>query len=65
MSTIYLAEFSTQTRRISESWADYSVELRRLATKAYPDMDTKVTEQIALSPILHIANSLNTNLQKH
>ena len=49
---LYLAEFSTRKRTISESWADYAEDLRRLSTKAYPDLDSKATEQIALTQFI-------------
>ena len=49
---LYLAEFSTRKRTISESWANYTEDLRRLFTKAYPDLDSKATEQIALTQFI-------------
>ena len=46
---LYLAEFSTRRRRPTESWKDFAEDLRRLASKAYPDLDNSATEQIALT----------------
>lgn len=46
---LYLAEFSTRTRLPSETWPDYAEDLRRLATKVYPDLVADATEQIALT----------------
>ena len=44
---LYLANFSTRHRNISESWAEYAEDLRLLATKAYPNLDSTATEQFA------------------
>ena len=49
---LYLAEFPTRKRTISEHWADYAEDLLRLSTKAYPDLDSKATEQIALTQFI-------------
>lgn len=46
---LYLAELMTRKRGPAESWFDYAEELRRLAVKAYPDLDSLATEQIALT----------------
>ena len=49
---LYLAEFSTRKHTISENWAHYAEDLCRLSTKAYPDLDSKATEQIALTQFI-------------
>ena len=49
---LYLAEFSTRKRRPNEHWADYAEDLRRLSSKAYPDLEDKATEQLALTQFL-------------
>ena len=49
---LYLADFSTRHRRTSESWIEYAEALSWLATKAYPDLDSKAHEQIALTQFL-------------
>ena len=42
-------EFSTRKRRPTESWSDFAEDLRRLASKAYTDLNNTATEQITLT----------------
>ena len=49
---LYLTEFSTRKCTISKNWAGYAEDLCRLSTKAYPDLDSKATEQIALTQFI-------------
>ena len=50
---LYLAEFTTRTKKLSESWMTYGEELRWLAAKAYPDLTVGAHEQLALTHFLH------------
>ena len=49
---LYLAELSTRKRTVSENWSDFAEDLRRLSAKAYPDLGSEATEQIALTHFL-------------
>ena len=57
---LYLAEFATRKRRPRETWTDFGEDLRRLAIKAYPDLDIAATEQIALTHF--IANIIDPQI---
>ena len=55
---LYLAEFSTRRRRPTESWTDFAEDLRRLASKAYPDL---VSATIQLETYLTTSRMTNVN----
>ena len=46
---VYLSMLSTRRKKLSESWSELADDLRRLATKAYPLLNTIATEQLALT----------------
>ena len=48
----YLAELQTRAKQPGESWADFADDLKQLADKAYPDLDDKAREQLALTRYL-------------
>lgn len=52
---LYLADLSTCMKRPSESWMEFAEELTWLAGKAYPELDGKAHEQLALT---HFLNSI-------
>ena len=45
---LYKAEFETRKKQKSESWADFSDDLRRLDDKAFPKLQIKAREELAL-----------------
>ena len=49
---LYKAEFETRRKKKLESWADFSDDLRRLADKAFPTLQVKAREELALSRYL-------------
>ena len=61
---LYLSEFSTRIdnvvyiiygtrkRKTGEGWAEYADELRVLADRAFPDLDGKARERLALNQYL-------------
>ena len=49
---LYLTELSTRRRRPTESWANFADDLRRLSSRAYPDLGQKATDQLALTHYL-------------
>ena len=59
---LYLADFSTRSRRPVESWMEYAEELRWLAAKAYPELSTKAHEQLALTRFLSSITDAQTIL---
>jgi hypothetical protein len=40
---LYVAELFSRKQKHTESWADYAEDLRRLSSKAYPDLDGVAT----------------------
>ena len=46
---LYLSKFSTRKRK---TWAEYANELRVLADKAFPELEEKAREQLALNQFL-------------
>ena len=53
----YLSEFGTRKRKPGEGWAEYADELRVLANKAFPELEEKAREQLALNQFLsHLDN---------
>ena len=46
-----------RTKRPNEGWADFAEELRHLTEKAFPGLDTKSIEQMALSQYLGRLNN--------
>ena len=49
---LYLSEFGTRKRKAGEGWAEYADELRVLADRAFPDLDDKARERLALNQYL-------------
>ena len=49
---LYLSEFSTKKRKVGEGWAEYADELRVLADKAFPELEEKARERLALNHYL-------------
>ena len=49
---VYKAEFESQRKRKTESWGDFGDELLRLVDKAFPKLQFKGKEQLALSRYL-------------
>ena len=49
---LYKAEFDTRKKQKSESWADFSDDLRRLVDKAFPKLQAEAREELALSRYL-------------
>ena len=57
---LYLSEFSTRKRKSGEGWAEYADELRVLADKAFPELEEKAREQLALNQYLsHLQVAFN------
>ena len=52
--TRYQAELQTRRRKKDESWADTADNLRVLAFKAYPDLEDKARERLALNAYLSL-----------
>lgn len=50
---LYLADFSTRTKKLTESWVEYADELRGLVEKAYPDLSAAAHEQLALTQLFN------------
>ena len=50
---LYLADFSTRTKKLTESWVEYADELRGLVEKAYPDLSAATHEQLALTQLFN------------
>ena len=50
--TRYQAELQTRRKRKEENWADLADNLRTLADKAYPDLEDKARERLALNAYL-------------
>ena len=49
---LYKAEFNTRKKQKSESWADFSDDLRQLVNKAFPKLQAEAREELALSRYL-------------
>ncbi len=49
---LYAAEFQARRRRRDESWGDFADDLRRLSDKAFPDLEEKAREKLALDRYL-------------
>ena len=49
---LYMAEMQTRSRRRKEDWAVFGEELKRLADKAYPDLQEEARERLALNQYL-------------
>ena len=48
----YQAELHTRRKRKGESWADFADDLKSIIDKAYPDLEEKAREQLALNAYL-------------
>ena len=49
---LYNAELQVRMRKPNEGWADFTEDLRRLTEKAFPDLDGRSQEQLALTHYL-------------
>ena len=47
-----MAEMQTRSRKTTEDWAVFGEELKRLADKAYPDLQEEARERLALNQYL-------------
>ena len=59
---LYAIELSTRRKRPTESWADLADYLRKLASKAYPDLAREGTDQLALTHYLMSLTDVQTDL---
>lgn len=48
----YQAELQVRKKRKGESWADFAEDLKSIADKAYPDLEEKARERLALNSYL-------------
>ena len=55
--TRYQAEMQARRKKGTESWADLAEDLRLLADKAYPDLEEKAKEQLALNAYLGLLDN--------
>ena len=49
---LYLAEFQTRSKRVSEGWAAFAEDLKVLVNRAFPQLQNDAREQLALSHYL-------------
>ena len=49
---LYVAELQTRTKRANEDWASFGDALRTLSDRAYPDLEDKARERLALNQFL-------------
>ena len=49
---LYVAELQTRTKRANEDWASFGDALRTLSDRAYPDLEDKARERLALNQYL-------------
>ena len=54
---LYMAEMQTRSRNTTEDWAVFGKELKRLADKAYPDLQEETHECLALNQYPQLAFS--------
>ena len=59
---LYVAELLTREKKLTESWGDLAEELRRIATKAYPDLGAAAAEQLALTHYLRCIHDVQLAL---
>lgn len=50
--TRYQAEFQTRRKKKTEGWADFAEDLKQLADHAFPDLEEKARERLALNTYL-------------
>ena len=50
--TRYQAEFQTRHKKKTEGWADFAEDLKQLADHAFPDLEEKARERLALNSYL-------------
>ena len=55
--TCYQVELQSRRKRKTESWADLADDLRRLADKAYPDLEERARERLALNTYLSLVDN--------
>ena len=48
----YQAEFQTRRKKKTEAWADFAEDLKQLADHAFPDLEDKARERLALNVYL-------------
>ena len=49
---LYTAEFHARLKQLSEDWATFAEELKRLVDKAFPDLDDAARERLAVDRFL-------------
>ena len=49
---LYLSELGTRKRKAGEEWAEYADKLHVLVDRAFPDLDNKAQERLALNQYL-------------
>ena len=59
---LYATELSKRRKRPTESWADLADNLKKLASKAYPDLAREGTDQLALTHYLMSLTDIQTAL---
>ena len=60
---LYKAEFKSQRKQKSESWGDFADDLLRLVDRAFPTLQFKEKEQLALSLLLALSRPLFYQLE--
>ena len=58
---LYVAELLTR-EKLTESWGHLAEQLRRIATKAYPDLGAAAAEQLALTHYLRCIHNVQLAL---
>ena len=51
--TRYQAEFQSRRKKKTENWADFAEDLRTLTDKAFPELEDKARERLALNSYLN------------
>ena len=59
---LYLSELATRRKKPLESWSELAEYLRRVAAKAYPDLNAAATEQLALTHFLMNITDMQVSL---
>ena len=59
---LYLSELATRRKKPLESWAELAEDLRRVASKAYPDLNAAAIEQLALTHFLMNITDMQVSL---
>ena len=53
---LYVAELQSRTKRANEDWASFGDALRTLSDRAYPDLEDKARERLALNQFSVVTN---------